>query len=312
MKIYNDLNNIENLGKTAVALGNFDGVHLGHKELIRAAVNAARRSTSQGIPVKSCVFTFSNNPKNLIPGKKEVKNIIYQDEKEALIESLNVEYLVNIPFTEDIMTMSPERYVKEILVDKLNAKVVICGFNHRFGFKAEGNTRMLKELGEKYGFQVLEIDPVYIDGEVCSSTLIRNLILAGEMDECATFLGRNYAIAGEVVVGNRLGKSLGFPTSNIMIDESMVTPPNGVYITYCMYNGVKYPSITNVGVKPTIGEFKKNMETHIFNFDKELYGKMIKIEFVKKMRDEVKFSSKEELSSQISKDCNTAKEFHGL
>ena len=312
MKIYNDLNTIEDLGKTAVALGNFDGVHLGHKELIKAAVNAARRSTSQGIPVKSCVFTFSNNPKNLIPGKKEVKNIIYQDEKENLIESLDVDYLVNVPFTEEIMTMPYEKYVKDILVDKLCAKVVVCGFNHRFGYKAEGNTKLLKELGEKYGFTVMEIEPVYVDDEVCSSTLIRNLILAGEVEEASSFLGRNYSIAGEVVVGNRLGKSLGFPTSNIMIDESMVTPPNGVYITYCIYNGVKYPSITNVGVKPTIGEFKKNMETHIFKFDKELYGKEIKIEFVKMMREEAKFSSIDELKMQIKRDCETAKAFHKL
>lgn len=312
MKIYNDLNTIENMPLTAVALGNFDGVHLGHQELIKNAVKSAQRLTSQGTRVKPCVFTFSNNPKNIIPGKKEVKNIIYQDEKEALIESFNVEYLVNIPFTDDIMKMSPEKYVKEILVDKLNAKAVICGFNHRFGFKAEGNTKVLRELGEKYGFQVLEIEPVYVDGEVCSSTLIRNLILAGEMDECSNYLGRNYEVAGEVVVGNRLGKTLGFPTSNIMIDESMVTPPNGVYVTYCIYNGIKYPSITNVGVKPTIGEFKKNMETHIFDFNKELYGKMIRIEFVKKMRDEVKFGSREDLSAQIAKDCKDAKMYHGV
>ena len=114
------------------------------------------------------------------------------------------------------------------------------------------------------------------------------------------------------MVGNRLGKSLGFPTSNIMIDENMVTPPNGVYITYCIYNGIKYPSVTNVGVKPTIGVYKKNMENHIFNFDKELYGKQIKVEFLKMTRDEVKFANKEELSAQIARDCAEAREFHGL
>ena len=153
---------------------------------------------------------------------------------------------------------------------------------------------------------------VSLDGDVVSSTLIRNMIMAGEMEECARYLGRNYDIGGEVVVGNRLGRSIGFPTSNIMIDESMVTPPNGVYITYCTYNGVKYPSVTNVGIKPTVGTFKKNMETHIFNFDKELYGKMIKIEFIKKTRDEVKFAGIDELSAQIAKDCLEAKTYHGL
>ena len=156
------------------------------------------------------------------------------------------------------------------------------------------------------------IEPVIIDGEVVSSTLIRGLIKSGEVDECYKYLGRNYDIGGEVVVGNRLGKSLGFPTSNIMIDETMVTPPNGVYITYCIYNGIKYPSVTNVGVKPTVGVYKKNMETHIFNFDKELYGKHIKIEFLKMTRDEVKFANVEELSAQIARDCDIAKKYHGL
>ena len=132
------------------------------------------------------------------------------------------------------------------------------------------------------------------------------------MEECEKYLGRKYSIGGEVVVGNRLGRTIGFPTSNIMIDENMVTPPNGVYITNCYYNGHKYNSITNVGVKPTIGEFQKNMETHIFDFNKELYGKHIQIEFLKMTREEAKFSSVEELSAQIVKDCEQARDFHGL
>ena len=153
---------------------------------------------------------------------------------------------------------------------------------------------------------------VVVDGEVVSSTLIRSLIKSGEVDECFKYLGRNYDIGGDVVVGNRLGKSLGFPTSNIMIDENMVTPPNGVYVTYCIYNGVRYPSVTNVGVKPTVGTFKKNVETHIFNFNKELYGKHIKVEFLKMIRDEVKFASTDELSEQIARDCLEAKSYHRL
>ena len=124
--------------------------------------------------------------------------------------------------------------------------------------------------------------------------------------------GKKLRHGGDVVVGNRLGKSLGFPTSNIMIDENMVTPPNGVYVTYCIYNGVRYPSVTNVGVKPTVGTFKKNVETHIFNFNKELYGKHIKVEFLKMIRDEVKFASTDELSEQIARDCLEAKSYHRL
>lgn len=307
MKKFEKIDDIERIEPACAALGNFDGVHAGHRKLIEAAVAKAKEKG-----LASAVFTFSNHPKSLIPGAKPVKNIVYREEKETLIEGLGVDYYVNIPFTAEIMQMSPEAFVKTFLHDKLNAREIFCGFNYHFGFKGEGDTKLLRILGAKYDFHVNEMKAVSIDGDVVSSTLIRNMIMAGEMEECSKYLGRNYDIGGEVVVGNKLGRTIGFPTSNIMIDESMVTPPNGVYITYCIYNGVKYPSITNVGIKPTIGSFKKNMETHIFNFDKELYGKKIKVEFIKKTRDEVKFRSIEELSAQIAKDCNEAKAYHGL
>ena len=312
MKIYTKLEDIIDIPETSLALGNFDGVHLGHQAIIREAVATARRKTSQGIPEKSAVFTFSTHPKNLIPGAKRVENIIYADEKRELIDSLGVDYYFDIEFTEDIMTMDPEDYVRDLLVEMFHAKDVFCGFNYRFGYRAKGNSELLTSLGEELGFNTHVMPPVMVDGEVVSSTLIRELIRSGDIDECDRFLGRNYTIGGEVVVGNRLGKSIGFPTSNIMIDETMVTPPNGVYITYLVYNGVRYPSVTNVGVKPTVGLFKKNIETHVFNFDKELYGKFIKIEFVKMTRPEAKFASIDDLKAQIARDCQEAKEFHGI
>jgi riboflavin kinase/FMN adenylyltransferase len=304
---FNSLEEIRDVEACAVALGNFDGVHIGHQELI---LNAVKTAQKHGI--KSAVFTFSNHPKGLMPASKEVKNIIYSEEKALLIENLGVNYLFNIEFTNEIKTMEPVDFVEKLIVNKFNAKETFCGFNYRFGYKAAGSVELLKECGKRFGFSANVIEPVIIDGEVVSSTLIRGLIKSGEVDECYKYLGRNYDIGGEVVVGNRLGKSLGFPTSNIMIDETMVTPPNGVYITYCIYNGIKYPSVTNVGVKPTVGVYKKNMETHIFNFDKELYGKHIKIEFLKMTRDEVKFANVEELSAQIARDCDIAKKYHGL
>ncbi len=307
MVVFNSLEEIKGIEPCCVALGNFDGVHVGHQELISKAVEKAK-----ACGLRSGVFTFSTHPKNIIPNKKTIKNIIYKEEKTALIEKLGVDYLFNIEFTKEIMTTEPEDYIKLFLVDKFNAREIFCGFNYRYGFKAAGNGDLLIKCGKKYGFNVNQLPPVIVDGEVVSSTLIRSLIMSGEVDECKKYLGRNYDIGGEVVIGNRLGKKIGFPTSNIMIDESMVTPPNGVYVTYCMYNGATYPSVTNVGVKPTIGEFKKNMETHIFNFDNELYGKFIKVEFLKKTRDEVKFSGVEELSKQIEKDCRQAREYHGL
>lgn len=307
VRIFNSTEEICDIENCTLALGNFDGVHRGHQELISKAVKEARKKG-----LRSAVFTFSNHPKDLIPGGKKAWNIIYPEEKAALIESLGVDYLFNIEFTRDIMTMAPQDFAKHLIVEKFKAVETFCGFNYRFGYKAGGNVRLLREYGKEMGFTAKVIEPVIVDGEVVSSTLIRGLIKSGEVDECFKYLGRNYDIGGEVVVGNRLGKSIGFPTSNIMIDETMVTPPNGVYITYCTYNGVKYPSVTNVGVKPTVGIYKKNMETHIFNFDKELYGKHIKVEFLKMTRDEVKFADIGELSRQIAKDCQEARAFHGM
>ena len=302
MEIIRSLEEIKDIDKTAVALGNFDGVHLGHQELIRETV---KQGEADG--VKSAVFTFSNHPSNIIPGAKAVKSILTEDRKSEIIESLGVDYLFNVPFTEELMNLEAEDFVKEILVDRLNVKTAFCGFNYQFGARAFGTPEILEIYGEKYGFDVFEMAPFEIDGKVVSSSLIRLLISKGYVNRCEEFMGRNYEVGGEVVVGNRLGRSLGFPTSNLNIDETMVTPPNGVYTTYCDYKGVKYPSITNVGVKPTVGTFEKNIETHIFDFDKELYGKHITVEFLKKMRDEEKFDSLEDLSAQIIKDCEKAK-----
>ncbi len=334
MLVFNNLEEIKNIDNTAVALGSFDGVHLGHQELIRRTVNAARE---RGL--NSGVFTFSNHPKNVIVGEDAVKNILYKREKEIIIASLGVDYLFDVPFTKEVMALPKERYVKELLVEKCHAKLIACGFNHRFGFKAEGDTRFLEAYGKEQEYETIVMEPYTVDGNVVSSTLIRTLIAAGRVDKCPSYMGRYYAINGEVVVGNRLGRTIGFPTSNLMIDFSMVTPPNGVYVTFCTYNGKRYPSVTNVGVKPTIKkqvgepsrkhsedealgsdlsnvkktdeyERVKNVETHIFDFDSELYGKTITVEFLRKLRDEVKFDSISDLSEQIVRDCREARKYH--
>ena len=319
MLVFNSLDEINNIEETAVALGSFDGVHLGHQELIRRTVDAAKK-----MGLKSAVFTFSNHPKNVIVGKDAVKNILYKREKEEIIASLGIDYLFDIPFTKDIMTLPKERYIKELLVDTLRAKLIACGFNHRFGYKAEGDIKAIEEYGKEFGFDTIVMEPFKVNGNVVSSTLIRTQIASGRVDRCPNYMGRYYAINGEVVVGNRLGRTIGFPTSNLMIDFSMVTPPNGVYVTYCTYNGKRYPSVTNVGVKPTVKRQSsegseendsdyiriKNVETHIFDFDSELYGKTITVEFLRKLRDEVKFDNMKDLSEQIVRDCREARKYH--
>lgn len=305
MKIFNKLEEIVNIKETVVALGNFDGVHKGHQELISRCM---RTSRSEGL--KSAVFTFSNHPKNVLSGKTVVKSILYDEEKIKIIEDCGIDYLFNLEFNKKIAKMEPVRFIDELLLGKFNMKQAYCGFNFTFGSKAKGTPETLMREGIKKGFGIHVIEPVKVDGEIVSSTLIRDFIEEGEMDKCTRFMGRRYEIGGEVVVGNRLGRTIGFPTSNLIIDETMVSPANGVYITNCIYNGVSYPSVTNVGHKPTIGEYSKNIETHIFDFNKELYGKQILVEFITKIRDEKKFESVEALSEQIKKDCISAKAYH--
>lgn len=305
MDIFKTLEEIKHIDETVVALGNFDGVHKGHQEIIRRCVNTANSSGN-----KSAIFTFSNHPRNLLAGENTVKNILYPEEKAQIIESFGVDYLFDIPFDEHILTMDPIDFIDEILIDTFHMKEAYCGFNYRFGYKALGTPAVLMDEGIKKDFGIHIMRPYFVDGQVVSSSFIRNLIEMGSVNECMRYMGRNYAIGGEVVVGNKIGRTIGFPTSNLIIDESMVTPPNGVYVTNCLYNGAIYPSITNVGVKPTIGDFKKNVETHIFNFNKELYGANIKVEFLDKMREEQKFPSVEVLAAQIKEDCINARNYH--
>ena len=305
MKLFNTLEEIADTEWAVIALGNFDGVHKGHQELIKRTVK-----TAEAANLKSAVFTFSNHPRNILARSRPVKCILYPDEKASIIEGLGVDYMFNIPFDEEIRRLDAAEFISVLLLKKLKMREACCGFNYKFGYKALGNVEILMKESIKKHFGIHVMEPVKIDGAVVNSTLIRRMVEQGNVDMCMKYMGRRYTVGGEVVVGNRLGKTIGFPTSNLIVDDTMVAPANGVYITYCIYNGRKYPSVTNVGVKPTIGEFSKSMETHIFNFDSELYGKNIRVEFLKKTRDEKKFESIDELARQITKDCIMAKDYH--
>ena len=305
MKVYKALSEIEYLNETVIALGNFDGIHKGHQELINRTVKSAKVAG-----LKSAVFTFSNHPKNVMAGKQVIKNILSWDEKVAIIKSFGVDYLISLPFDHQMQNMDPQDFILDVLVGKLKMKEAYCGFNFRFGHKAKGTAELLMKVGIKENFGIHILEPIKIEDKIVSSSYIRELISEGKVDICEKYLGRYYSIGGIVVTGNKLGRTIGFPTSNIIIDDGMVTPSNGVYVTYCTYNGIRYKSITNVGYKPTIGDNKYTIETHIFNFNHDIYGKEIKVEFLKKLRDEMKFHNLEELGEQIKKDKQMAGEYH--
>ena len=305
MKVFNSFDEIKNRDETVIALGNFDGVHKGHQQIIERTVRSAK-----AVGLKSAVFTFSNHPSSVLGKGEPVKNILYAEEKIRIIEEMGVEYLFNVPFTREILTMPPEQFVEEILVNRLRIREAYCGFNYSFGYKASGTPEVLMHEGLKHGFGLHVQEPYKIDGVVVSSTHIRQFIEEGRMEEATKFMGRFYAIGGEVVEGNRLGRTIGFPTMNVVIDETMVTPPNGVYITFCTVDGVRHPAVTNVGTKPTIGEYAKNIETNVFNYDEEAYGRHINVEFVRFTRPEQKFSGLDELKKQIQSDSISAKAYH--
>lgn len=305
MKVFRSLSEIKDIEHTVVALGNFDGIHLGHQALINKAAEIAHKKG-----LKSAVFTFSNHPKNVLAEKTVVKNIIYEDEKIDLLDKLGIDYMFSLDFDETMMRISPDDFVDEILVKSFMTDTAICGFNFTFGFKAAGNAQLLGQLGRERGFDVVVIDSVKVGTEVVSSTLIRQKIARGDVESAAVLLGRVYSIRGKVIPGNRIGRTIGFPTCNITIDDTMVSPPNGVYVTYCYVNGKKYNSVTNVGNKPTIGNYKKNIETNILDFDEDIYGQDIKVEFLKMTRREQKFSGLEELRRQLHDDALYARNYH--
>ena len=305
MIVFERLEDINNIEPTVVALGNFDGIHKGHQEIISRTVKEA-----DAAGLKSAVFTFSNHTSSILKNVPPVKNILYAEEKMRILEEMGVDYVFNIPFTEEILRMSPEEFIDHILVEKFNIREAYCGFNYSFGYKASGTPEVLMHEGLKRGIGIHVQEPYIIDGIVVSSTYIRQLIEEGRMEEVTKFMGRMYAISGEIVMGNKLGRTIGFPTCNTLVDDTMVTPPNGVYITTCTIDGVTRQSVTNVGVKPTIGTYEKNIETHIFDFDEDVYGKQIRVDFIKHTRGEKKFDGVEALKKQIESDCIEARVYH--
>ena len=295
----------KNIEKTAVALGNFDGIHIGHQALIKKAVEVAK---AKGI--KSAVFTFTNHPRNVMSGKNVVKNVLYEEDKFKVLEDMGIDYLFTLDFDDAIMKQTPESFVDDNLLGAFNMDTAICGFNFTYGYKAGGTAETLKAESIAKNFDVHVMNPVTLNDQVVSSTLIRGRIEAGHVDEALQFLGRPYCVKGEVLHGNQLGRTMGFPTCNILVDDAMVAPANGVYVTRCMVDGQWYPAVTNVGHKPTVGNYEKNVETNILDFDSNIYGKEICVEFYEKIRDEKKFETLDELIAEIGRNKDYARNFH--
>ena len=286
-----------------VALGCFDGVHIGHKAVISEAVRISKE-----ISAKSAVWTFDSPPRNFFtPSASPI--ITDRDEKRRLMRSLGIDVFVSVPFDLAISKLSARDFFIDILLKKLNAVHIVCGFNYSFGTKGEGNVALLKELCREYGVGISCISPIDINGVSVSSSVIRSAVEQGDMDTAKKYLGRPYAINTLVINGQKLGRRLGFPTINQVFKDGILVPRNGVYVTRVSISSKKYFGITNVGVRPTVGGSVLCAETHIFNFSGDLYGKKLRVEFLHFMRPETKFASLEELSERVHLDIAEAKEF---
>ncbi len=294
--VWYDYSKIEARNGTAIALGNFDGLHMGHMKLMSMLANVA-----QDNGLHSIVYTFDKHPINVMKGENTLKLIADNDYKQKLLASCNVDTLFFENF-EAVRDLSPEEFVRDILVGKFNMKVAVVGLHNHYGKNSEGDVKMLREFGQKYGFLVYMIKPLYFGDFLCSSTKIRALIDNGEVEKASELLGRPFAITNRVVKDKMLGRTLGYPTANMIPAESQLIPKFGVYGTNTYIDGVGYKSITNVGDNPTIGDGAVRIETYIIGFEGDVYDESLEIEFLFKIRDQRAFQSLNELQAQLAED----------
>lgn len=283
----------------SVAFGFFDGVHRGHQEILRHMLNSA--------PTSKIVLTFDRHPKDVIFGVDKVKYITTKKQKEEIFAQMGVNYLLYIDFDEEIMNMEPRRFVTEYLLEKIGMKKITIGFNNRFGRAGAGDNALLEQIGAEKGFDVEVVSPVRHQGQVISSTAIRQAIEEGNIPLANDMLGREFYICSRIIDGKHLGRKLGFPTANMQMPQKLVMPQNGVYLTKTCIEEKEYFALTNVGMNPTFTNHPYRIETYILDFEGDIYGKLLPICFLMKIRDEKKFENLDELKKQIYNDTDFAK-----
>ena len=290
---------------SVVTIGTFDGVHIGHQKIIKRLVDTASSSH-----LKSGVLTFFPHPRMVLQKDASIKLINTIDERSEILYGLGLDYLLVKKFTKEFSRLSAEDFVKKILVDKLNAKKVIIGYDHRFGRNRNADINDLKLFGEKYGFQVEEISAEDINDVSVSSTKIRKALDEGNIVKANTYLGYSFMLTGTINKGKGLGRQLGFPTANITAAESYkLIPKYGAYVVSSQIDGKQVFGMMNIGLNPTVNDNKESIEVHFFDFDKDIYNKKIQVNLLSRIRDEQKFESIEDLKKQLLIDKTTSLNF---
>ncbi len=301
MKISTDIN-YTHRESCVVALGCFDGVHLGHATVIR---KAKEKALSLDVPL--CIWSFAEPPKRFY-AKELVPLLSSAKSKSDLIKSLGADVYISVKFDTNIASLAPEYFFYNILIKKLNAVAIVCGYDFTFGKCGSGNAEILSSLCKNNCIDFISIPSVAIGGEAVSSSKIRDYIKDSKVDKAALLLGRPYSISAKVVDGKHLGRNLGFPTINQKIDENLCKPANGVYLTRITIDNTSYFGITNVGTQPTVCGSEVIVETNVFDFSADVYGKEVLVEFLSFIRPEKKFDSIDELAIQVNSDIQTARE----
>lgn len=283
---------------SVITIGTFDGVHIGHKKIINQLTSISSKNN-----LISILLSFFPHPKMVLQNDKELKLINTIQEKEGLLNSLNLDYLIIKEFTKEFSRLSALEFVRDILVNKLNAKHIIIGYDHHFGRNRTANIEQLKEFGELYDFKVTEILAQDIDDIAISSTKIRKALINGEITLANKFLGYNFFFSGNVVHGNNIGKTISFPTANIKIDAPYkLVPKNGVYIVKTTIDNQITYGMMNIGYNPTFNGKQKSIEIHFINFNKNIYDKTLTIEMILRIRNEIKFNTVDDLKKQLEQD----------
>jgi len=300
------IKNVERVPNTVLTVGTFDGVHAGHRVLINKVVEAAKINNA-----RSVIVTFDPHPREIInPGAAGIKLLSSLDERRELLADIGVDEMVVIPFDRDFSLLSSEEFVKNIIWDKIGVSHFIIGYDHHFGRNREGTIETVKRLGRELGFTCFVVSKQEVGDRTVSSTAVRKAIMdEGDMELAARFLERYYILNGRVIHGDKRGKKIGFPTANIQPDNpAKAIPRHGVYAVWVRVDQTFHPGMMNIGNRPTFEVSTKAMEVHIFDFDKDIYGREIHVQFVKRLRDEKAFSGVEELIGQLKKDEVTARE----
>jgi len=302
MQIYHDFLEVEHNDNTIITLGTFDGIHLGHKEIIEAVVQKASEFGG-----RSLLITFSPHPRKVVPGGNKIKLLSTLSEKIKIIESFGIDNMLVIQFTKEFSQQTPEEFVDKYLISAIGVKEIVIGYDHHFGKGRGGDIEILKKKGEETGFKVTAVPEYKTDDIIVSSTKIRKALIAGDIVKANKMLGRFYFFEGVVVPGDKRGRELGFPTANLLIEnEDKLLPATGIYAAECIVEEEKYNALLNIGIRPTFHEAGEIIpEVYIIDFNKQIYNQTVRVNVVDRIRGEEKFSSAEELVKQMKKDKET-------